>query len=145
VHEHVAEYRKECAADARDHYAAAMKAMSGNQNNSHIEGSYRKLEGRQRVDEKNAARERGRDGKRTAAGKMAQHRSIAFRSPIRLFAYAGTTNTFAVCLLTFNLPPENASPSMGPDARHACAMQPLILLACPPTRTDNTPRLCAML
>ena len=42
--------------------------------------------------------------------------------------------------LTFNLPPGNASLSMGPDARHACAMQLLILLAYSPTRTDNTPR-----
>src|SRR5713101_3931925 len=87
VHEHVAEDRKECAGDARDHNATAMKVMSDNQNNNHIEGSYRKLEGRQRVDEKNAARERGRHGKGTEAGWIAQHRIIAFRSPDRLPAY----------------------------------------------------------
>ena len=40
----------------------------------------------------------------------------------------------------FNLPPGNASLSMGPNARHACAMQLLILLAYSPTQTDNTPR-----
>jgi hypothetical protein len=34
---------------------------------------------------------------------------------------------------------------MSPDARHACAMQLLILLAYPPTQTDNTTRLCPML
>jgi len=47
--------------------------------------------------------------------------------------------------LTFNSPPGNASLSMGPDARHACAMQLLILLAYPPNQTDNIPRPCAML
>ena len=47
--------------------------------------------------------------------------------------------------LTFNPPPGNASLSMSPDARHACAMQFLILLAYPPTQTDNTPRPCPTL
>ena len=42
--------------------------------------------------------------------------------------------------LTFNPPPGNASLSMSPDVRHACAKQLLILLAYPPTQTDNTPR-----
>jgi hypothetical protein len=42
--------------------------------------------------------------------------------------------------LTFSLPPGNASLSMGPNARHACAMQLLILLAYSPTQTYNTPR-----
>src|SRR5947207_5121934 len=55
VHKHIAEDRKKCARDARDKNAAAMKVMSGNQNNNHVQGSYRKLEGRQRVDEKNSA------------------------------------------------------------------------------------------
>lgn len=55
--------------------------MCGNQNNNHVQGSYRKLERRQRVDEKNAAHERDRHRKGTEAGKMAQHRIIAFRSP----------------------------------------------------------------
>jgi len=73
MYEHVAEDRKECAGDARDHYATEMQVMSGNQNNNHIEGSYGKLEGRQRVDEKNADCERGRHGKGTKAGKIAQH------------------------------------------------------------------------
>ena len=79
MHEHVAEHRKECAGDARHHYAAAMKITSDNQNNNHIEGSDRELEGRQRVDDKNAARERGRREKGTEPGKIAQHRIIAFR------------------------------------------------------------------
>jgi hypothetical protein len=56
-----------------------MKIMGANQNNNQIEGSYRKLERRQCVDEKNAARERGRHGKGTEAGKKAQHRITAFR------------------------------------------------------------------
>ena len=47
--------------------------------------------------------------------------------------------------LTFNLPPGNASLSMSPDARHACATQLLTLLAYPPTQTDNTPRPYPML
>ena len=47
--------------------------------------------------------------------------------------------------LTFNLPPGNASLSMSPDARHACATPLLILLAYPPTQIDNTPRPCPML
>lgn len=40
--------------------------------------------------------------------------------------------------LTFNLPPGNASPSMGPDVRRACAMQLAILVAYPPTPTDSS-------
>ena len=47
--------------------------------------------------------------------------------------------------LTFNPSPGNASLSMSPDARPAFAMQLLILLAYPPTQTDNTPRPCPML
>jgi hypothetical protein len=47
--------------------------------------------------------------------------------------------------VTFNLPPGNASLSMSPDARYACATPLLILLACPPTQIDNTPRPCPML
>ncbi|MGY3423531.1 hypothetical protein ACVWZW_004006 [Bradyrhizobium sp. F1.13.4] len=39
--------------------------MSGYQNNNYIGGCYRKLQGRQRVDEENARRERGRHGKGT--------------------------------------------------------------------------------
>jgi hypothetical protein len=50
-----------------------MQVKSRNQNNNHIEGGYCKLEGRQRVDEKNADRERGRHGKGTKVGKIAQH------------------------------------------------------------------------
>src|SRR6476660_1968585 len=46
---------------------------------------------------------------------------------------------------TFNLPPGSASLSMSLDARHACAMQLLMLLAYPPTQTDNTSRPCPML
>lgn len=34
---------------------------------------------------------------------------------------------------------------MSPDARHAYAMQLLIIRAHPPTQTDNTPRPCSML
>jgi hypothetical protein len=34
--------------------------MSGNQNNNRLEGSYRKLKGRHRIDEKNTARQRDR-------------------------------------------------------------------------------------
>jgi len=37
-----------------------MKVTSGNQNNNHIEGNNRKLDGRQRVDKKNAAPKRTR-------------------------------------------------------------------------------------
>jgi hypothetical protein len=44
--------------------------------------------------------------------------------------------------LTFNPLSGNASLSMSRDARHACAMQLLILLAYPPTQTANTPRPC---
>ncbi|HWX15298.1 MAG TPA: hypothetical protein VNY07_01815, partial [Chthoniobacterales bacterium] len=46
-----------------------------------------------------AARERGRHGKGTEAGKKVQHRIIAFRSPDRLPAYTRTANMFEVCLL----------------------------------------------
>ena len=47
--------------------------------------------------------------------------------------------------LTFNLRPENANLSKSPDARQACAMQLLILLAYQPTQTGNTLRLYPML
>jgi hypothetical protein len=47
--------------------------------------------------------------------------------------------------LTFNLPPGSASLSRSPDARHVCGMRLLMLLAYPPTPTDNTPRPCPML
>ena len=43
VHDHVAHDRKECAGDARDHYATATKVVSGNQNNNQVEGRYRKM------------------------------------------------------------------------------------------------------
>jgi hypothetical protein len=46
--------------------------MSGNQNNNHVQGSYRKLERRQRIHEKNAARERGRHWKGADTGKIAR-------------------------------------------------------------------------
>ena len=48
-------------------------------------------------------------------------------------------------VLTFNPSRRNAILSMSPDARHACAMQLLILLAYTPTQTDNTPRPFPML
>lgn len=47
--------------------------------------------------------------------------------------------------VTFNFLPGNASLSMCPGARHACAMQFLILPARPPRQTDNTPRPFPML
>jgi hypothetical protein len=81
----------------RSRRVASTCLLDGRRASGNLDGnspSYRKLQGRQRVNEKNAAGERGRHGKGAEAGKMAQHRIIAFRSPDRLLPIQGLRTYF---------------------------------------------------
>lgn len=84
VHERVAEDRQECTGDARGHDSHGdigheRKSRRRSRRRTRLQSG-----GRQRIDKKNASRERGRHGKRTEPGKTTQHRIIAFPSTNRL-------------------------------------------------------------